>query len=462
MVDQGRDMMAVKDIVYGHKITLIGPYTSIQGVFQGPLYYYLLSVPTLVFNGDPWGSVLLMLVISLSVVVISSFWMYKLFGLKAGVITMVFFALSTQAITAATFAWNPHPMWFLITVFILSFLELNLGRKKFALVMWPTIAIMFHFQMAFGVFAALSAVLYFLLFKRKLLISNTSFLGILIAGIFFIPQAVFELRHNFLMVRAVIDIFKGDSGVSANTSYFNLILDHVNIHLILFKSAFIKERFLNSLPEILFLITIASAIYLKIKNKFTKKELSSLKILLTLFILFLAFTIFHPFLIRAWFLTGFEVFYLLIFSLVFSRFVDRKIGKFLIIVLFSLMFLYSAFRINEVYRSDDLGGVSKIHGKQEALEFIHNSAKGEDYNLLIFTPPVNTFHYDYLIWFNNNRHGWPVPEKEKSGLTYLLIEPDPGKPWTYKGWLETVIKSGKVLEEVKLPSGLIIQKRLFD
>jgi len=57
LIDQGRDMMAVKSILYDHHLTLIGPYTSLQGVFQGPIWYYLLSVFTFLFGGDPWGSV---------------------------------------------------------------------------------------------------------------------------------------------------------------------------------------------------------------------------------------------------------------------------------------------------------------------------------------------------------------------------------------------------------------------
>jgi hypothetical protein len=41
------------------------------------------------------------------------------------------------------------------------------------------------------------------------------------------------------------------------------------------------------------------------------------------------------------------------------------------------------------------------------------------------------------------------------------MEPDPSKPWSYNGWLETVIVNGDVIKTVNLPSGLIIQKRIF-
>lgn len=65
----------------------------------------------------------------------------------------------------------------------------------------------------------------------------------------------------------------------------------------------------------------------------------------------------------------------------------------------------------------------------------------------------------YLLTEGKKKYHF-VPGKEKSGTFYLLIEPDHEKPWSYEGWLETVIKSGKILSTVELPSGLIVQKRM--
>src|SRR5574342_792592 len=75
LLDQGRDMMAVKSIVFEHHLTLIGPYTSLGGVFQGPFYYYLLSVPAFLTSGDPLGPLVLMLLISMAVPVVVFFFL---------------------------------------------------------------------------------------------------------------------------------------------------------------------------------------------------------------------------------------------------------------------------------------------------------------------------------------------------------------------------------------------------
>ena len=82
-----------------------------------------------------------------------------------------------------------------------------------------------------------------------------------------------------------------------------------------------------------------------------------------------------------------------------------------------------------------------------------------NFNLLVFTPAVYTDAYGYLIfWHGGKKYGY-IPGKEKTSTFYLLIEPDRSKPWSYKGWLETVIKTGNIIETTTLPTGLIVQKR---
>src|SRR5258708_9276512 len=43
--DVGRDMLALEQIVDTHKIPLIGFTTGVEGIFYGPSWYYILTVP---------------------------------------------------------------------------------------------------------------------------------------------------------------------------------------------------------------------------------------------------------------------------------------------------------------------------------------------------------------------------------------------------------------------------------
>lgn len=89
----------------------------------------------------------------------------------------------------------------------------------------------------------------------------------------------------------------------------------------------------------------------------------------------------------------------------------------------------------------------------------YNDVGGRNSNSLVFTPPVNTNAYDYFVFWRAKTKYHYIPGKEKKGKFYLLIGPDPDNQWSYNGWLQTVIKTGKVIKSVKLPSGFNIQER---
>jgi hypothetical protein len=117
--------------------------------------------------------------------------------------------------------------------------------------------------------------------------------------------------------------------------------------------------------------------------------------------------------------------------------------------------------INIRYDLWDFGGVEKIKGKKSAIDYVYKDAKGQQFSEFTFMAPIYTYPYDYLFkTYGKNTFGY-VPGTQKKGLVYLIIEPDASKPWTYKGWLETVIVGGDIVSTVTLPSGQIIQVRQF-
>ncbi|MDP3988188.1 MAG: glycosyltransferase family 39 protein [Candidatus Levybacteria bacterium] len=466
LIDQGRDMMAVKSIIFDHHLTLIGPYTSLQGVFQGPLWYYLLSIPTFFLKGDPWGGIVLMFIISLSVVFISFFFTKKMFGEKAAIFTAFVFAISPEAIAAATYTWNPHPMWLLVILYIFIFYK-ALSKKYFHLFLWPIISLMFHFETALAVFILFATIIYFLIFERKKLFQKHFFYGVLIAGFFFLPQIIFDLRHNFLMTKSILSLFSGSKqgllikGESQN--YFLLIQNHLSLFSYNFQTSFMRDGYLRFLPNIMFAIMIFSVFLNSKLSLFSQKENKFNLFLLKVVGIIVLLSFFYPFPLRYWFLTGFQSFYVLIFALFLSRMWSGFKGRFFVSILIAVFVFYSGLKIHTLYfNPPDEGGTAKIKGKTEAIDYVYNDSKRKEFNLLVFTPPVNTDAYDYLIfWYGKEKYGF-IPSSKKSGTFYLLIEPDPEKPWSYKGWLETVIKDGKVLETKTLPSGFIIQKRITD
>ena len=466
LLDQGRDMMAVKGILYDHHQTLIGPATSLRGVFQGPLWYYLLALSTAIFGKDPWGGIVLMFAISISVLLVVYFLMKKLFGEKVALISLFLFSVSPEAIAAATYAWNPHPMWLLIVAYIFSFYSVIYRSKKFNIILWPIIGLMFHFQTALAVFILLATIIYTLVFQRKLILNRNFLIGIALFVCTFIPQIIFDLRHNFLMSRSALNLFFGsEQGLfvgGENKGYLDLIKSHIFSFYDNYSSAFIRESGIAKYVPYLFIISVLWGI-LQVKKRsklFSQRESDFILFISKLLSIVFLLSFIYPFPIRYWFLTGFQSFYLIVLGLILSKLLIDRLGRVIILIFFIILTLNSLQKIDILYiHPKNDGGAEKIKGKLAAIDYVYKDSKESNFNLLVFTPAVYTDAYDYLIWWYGGRKYNYIPRKEKEGTFYLLIETDRSKPWSYNGWLETVIKTGNVVETKSLPTGLIIQKR---
>lgn len=464
LLDQGRDMIAVKNIVFDHHITLIGPSTSLGGVFQGPFWYYLLALPTFVFGGDPWGSVFLMLVISVAVMIVVYLLITKMYGVVPGVITLLLFAVSPEAAAAATYAWNPHPMWLLIVVYIFIFHNLVNRSIKFNLVLWPIIALMTHFQTALAFFIFLASIIYITIFNKKVIFNKYFLIGLILFFCIFLPQILFEFRHDFLMTKSVLSIFGGsEQGLfvkGENQGYKNLIIDHMQSFYGNFRSGFVVQGYFKYLPDFAIGILIFTLLLASKLRLFSKKEAALILTLTKIILIIFLLSFMYPFPIRYWFLTGFQSFYLILLGLILGKFFMNFFGRAILAIFFICLIINSLYRIDLLYLNPpNDGGAEKIKGKLNAIDFVYKDANGSNFGLLVFTPAVYTDAYDYLTWWHGRKKYDYIPHKEKKGIFYLLMETDSSKPWSNKGWRETVVKTGSILETVTLPSGLIIEKR---
>ncbi len=465
LLDQGRDMMAVKSILYDHHLTLIGPSTSLRGVFQGPLWYYLLALSTGMFAGDPWGGILLMFAISIVTLVVVYFWTKQLFGGKTALVTLFLFAVSSEAVAAATYAWNPHPMWLLLVIYIFAFYSTIYKTNKFNIFLWPVIGLMFHFQTALAVFILLASIIYVLIFQSKIILNRNFIVGICLFLLTFFPQIIFDTRHDFLMSRSVLSFLTGsERGLFVDgekSGYLELIRNHADSLYGNFRSAFINDGYAKYTPNLFLIIILSSILWARKKaNIFFKKGSEFVLLIVKLLLIIILLTFVYPYPLRYWFLTGFQSFYLIMLGILLSKLLSERLGKLVVILLFTILIFYSVQRIDALYfNPPNDGGAEKIKGKLNAVDYVYRDAGGKPFGLLVFTPAVNTDAYDYLLWWHGKKQYGYIPHKEKKETFYLLMESDRSKPWSYKGWLETVIKTGDVVREVTLPTGLIIQKR---
>ena len=457
--DQGVFFQAVKEIVVNHKPALIGTEVGGGGFFQGPGWYYLLSIPFYLWRGDPYGGMIFMLMMGILTITLSVLFGRKIFDTKTALTIGFLIAVSPAIIAQSRFIWPPFAISLLSVFFVFFLYKIFQGLGKFFILVTFIAGLMFNFETATGATLLLQLLIISPLFFIKKMVSLKFFiLGLLSFLSTQISLFIFDLRHNFINVKGIINLFSNNEKNSA-IDKIDLITNHVNV----FRSNFLSSFQMADLlwPFLLMVLAIGLVSYFKDKrNKKTKKWLVLYLATspLTLFIVF----IFYPSIMWEWWILELMIFYCFLFGVILTYLFRNKIMRFFVVSIYIIFFLSFVNKTIFFYKNDfnDFGGVHKIKGKIEAIDYIYKDAKEKEFGLLVFTPPIYTYAYDYLIWWYGNKNYNYVPHKEKRGIFYLLMEPDPSKLWSYKGWLETVIKAGTILETKEFPSGFIVQKRV--
>lgn len=466
--DQGRDYLAVKSIVEDKKPTLIGSEigagsAGFQNIFHGPFHYYFLAIPFVLLKGDPYGGIVLTFTYGMATIILGFVLVRKIFGVYAGLAAAFLISISPPLISASRFVWNTHGA----TVFILLsfyFLFKSIQNKQsklrdsFLAAFFAGFS--YNFQLAIAVSLCASIIIFsiFVNKQKRFMHITTLFLGFIFA---FLPMILFEVRHGF---RAIDGLFtyifiKDKEIVTAKFIEANL-KDHFGVFIYNFFDTFQPILLIqnNYFLIVFFLLCIY---FITREPKKDKRQFLYFLLLLpvvSFFVLsFIKGGIYNYYLTHLYFVYILSFIYILYIS-----FKNRmRIIAFGFFVLLALMVLRAAIENPNIFIYDykDYGGDAKIKGRLDAVDYIYKDAGGKQFGLLVFSPPIYTYPYDYLIWWHGKRKYGYIPNQEKKGTFYLLIEVDGSKPWSYKGWLETVIKTGTILETKELPSGFIIQKR---
>lgn len=202
--DIARDFLLFEDMTTNKLLTLIGPRSGgIPGVFHGPLWLYL-NLPSYVIGShNPvavgWFWVLLFIVSVLIVYYVS----YQFNDQKTAIITAsVYSLISARAINSL---FNPYGAVILSPLFLLFFYQYLKSHKIQKLILaFFILGLMIQFQIAFGLPILALTVVYLIihLYQQKKLnhLLSSAVLVIPLSSYF-----LFEIRHQFLQVRAILN-----------------------------------------------------------------------------------------------------------------------------------------------------------------------------------------------------------------------------------------------------------------
>jgi len=459
--DQGADLLAAARIIAEKKLTLIGAeagggYAGLPGVFHGPGYRYILAAVSFFSDGNPYGAMAVLWIFQMLTAGVLYMTARKVFSPVAGLVTVFIFLISPACIGMSRVIWAPNYAGLGIAVYLYILLTEKRDGMRRAAVLSFIAASLYHFEIPYAVAAMLSAALYvwFIEKRRSWRIWIAGLAGSVVGVM---PMILFEIRHGWMIVRGLHQFLTNPSVVTMS-SPFDI---SGNIRTLAYA---INTLFppVSGLAVWFWPAVCCVCIIWALQRKTSQKARNGFAGLLC--ILFAHVLVFVPYRNPVYghylVVSSFSLILMVAYIIQEALKTHMRIiawGFVSALALFALL-LYPRTIIADYH---DYGGTVKIKGKTDAIDVIYRMADSKPFSLLVFTPPVYPYAYEYLLqWYAKKIYGY-LPGTEKKGDVYLLMEPDPAKPWSYKGWLETVIVDGKIVDTVKLPSGFIIEKRRF-
>ena len=454
--EQGRDLLVVKDIAINHKLVLIGSKTDIEGIFHGPLFYYLATIPFLISKGSPLFIELFFILLS----ALSIFLLYlltkELFNRKIAMISSTLFTFSFGSIVMSRWLSNP-PLTIPISCLFFLFLVKFLKGKNYYLV---PVAICFGLvsQAELVNFLIFSFILFFviIIFWKRFIKQNILNLTISFGVLMVTTLAnflLFDLRHQFLITNSFTKLLTKHSGYYGTLT--GSISNSANNFIHFFYDLVVP---FYPLPAILiFAFGIFSLMLF-----FSKNKIAVYIMLIWIFSPLIAFVTFKYNSLYHYFAA------VLIALIILTSVLIDRIWSFKNTLGFSLLVLLVAINIfaflnylptnrNVFFQSTqpDL----RYSDQKAVISEIYREANGKPFYFQSYTIPY-WFQdgWEYLVWYyGKNVYGY-VPINKDTKSLFVIIQNDPGNKLYQKNWLTSTVSEWGIRENEFAYGALKVQR----
>ncbi|HUQ85188.1 MAG TPA: glycosyltransferase family 39 protein [Candidatus Limnocylindrales bacterium] len=463
--DQARDMLLAKDVVVNHKPILIGARSGLEGIFHGPLWIYLISIPFAIFKGDPQKVSYFYIFISMALICFASLATYKLYNKWIGFLVLLILSFAQNLYSVINDTTNAHGLPFVLIGFLYSLILFIRGNNKAFLFTIFFAGLAFEFQAAFAIFLFPYTILLALLINRKIFTLKNIIRGIIVYALSLISLILFELRHQFLTTKAVLKIFTHPGGLTPIKGYeqYGNIFFRINDRV----STLIQTPY-SILPDRitwLFLITIAIIFYAFITVLKTKKYNKYKKefILLFFFPFFVYILyIFYPLPIWNHYTFAIPIIMVFLFGLSCNCIWYSRWGKILISLFVISTTWVALLQLKTMYKMPytaltDGSYINQLH----VADAIFQDAKGEKFSYFVYTPPVITYGMDYLLWWRGTQKYNSLPSNQKyNGLMYTILYPNDKDASAHGYFISHVLHTNsQILSTNTYPGQIKVQKR---
>jgi hypothetical protein len=445
--DNGRDMIEAFRIIYGHKLTLIGPTTGIPGVFHGAWAYYWLTIPFLLFKGEPFGVALTIAVINLFGLILFYFVVSKHVGKLVGFLVSLLYASSNHILAHSLHLSHNNLLPFLV-VLSLFLLDRYLERKSKKNLFFFGMCISFLFEFEFGgglfifLFNLIFISIFLLLSKKPAVTKFKNFLVLSLAILIpLLPRIAFEMRHHFIQTIALINNFLHPEVrfyFFKNLGFFARVFDRGKTFYYLWSTVF--PDIVSPLAPLFLVMLLVSMFF--IFKKLPKQNKIFLTYLALLVVFVICGWIYYKDAVWSSYTSGFPVYFLTILafslSFIFTQPIVKKlqVDKLIVFSLFMILFISSVWRnaISPQLTTDDQ---SAIVNQKNAINYIYNKEKdNRNFSVGAYSPSWFSYPYDYWFMLREKNQGIELPRSLwRSKINYLIIEEGDGD-FTEKQWFD--------------------------
>lgn len=109
-IDQGDDAVYAREFFDRGRLLTHGPETGIQGVYSGPGWYYFISVGYKLFDGDPFGALVMIILLNLAATGVLMWWLAKRISLGLGLLVGAALQVFWPFYDTSRWAFSPFPL----------------------------------------------------------------------------------------------------------------------------------------------------------------------------------------------------------------------------------------------------------------------------------------------------------------------------------------------------------------
>lgn len=420
--DQDLYSWIVKDMLVDHKIRLIGQVTSIEGIFIGPLFYYLLIPFFAIFKLDPIGATVPAVIIGLLTIYSIYFVFSRFFGKTVGLIGAFIYSVSFGTVmfdrwvvpTQPTMLWS---IWYLFVVFSLA-----KGNFKVLPILGILAGLVWHIHIGL-IPPLIVAPIALILSGRKIKLTQVIVPLLLFLGLM-LPFFIFEARHDFLQVHAALSLFGLDSEQTDKLFRLGKIINSTAMVMI----KFFVNMFDINIKLGLAILTLFF-IFISFKKLLSKKYLI---LIITWFLSVALAQLFSKKGISEYYFANLAIFSVLIFSLTMSSFFYKPFTKVLCLIFLTVIFFLNLNNFLQI----PVSGTNYLN-KKTAVQLISADAKKHNYpcvSINYITDLGNNVGFRYLFWFNNLH----IINPGKEAPIYNIV-----MPWNY-AYKEVNMVTGRI------------------